>query len=149
MLEKYPERARASISRLPLPNIYHDIMSTNKRITSRKTTTTRGLTPRFLNPFFFLFLDAYCVYARRKILGHCRRRRCCKKLSSVITKRWVAASSLFREGKPAHSSNVFASYSSPCEKEMRYEKWLKTSCIRRLKTFYKLHISLCIFIYFF
>lgn len=47
--------------------------------------------PRFLNPFFFLFLDAYCVYAKRKILGHCRRRRCCKKLSSVITKRWDAA----------------------------------------------------------
>lgn len=80
--------------------------------------------PRFLNPLFFLFLDAYCVYAKRKILGHCRRRRCCKKLSSVITKRWDAA--LFREGKPTHSSRVFASWSFPCEKEMRYGKWLKT-----------------------
>lgn len=50
--------------------------------------------------FFFPLLDAYCVCEKKNLLGHCRRRRCCKKLSPVVTERWAAASLLSREGKP-------------------------------------------------
>lgn len=86
MFEKYLENARASISRLPLPNIYHDIMSGVYKRTyhfSQNNIHTR-ITPGFLNLFFFfLFFDAYC--AGGNTLGHCRRRCCCEKKRTVTS----------------------------------------------------------------
>lgn len=129
MLEKYLESARTSISRLPPPNIYHDIMLGVYKRTyhfSQNNIHPR-IMPRFLSLFFSLIRRILCMREEKsprtlspqallqKTVTSCNRTMSC--CIVIVSRRET-------DTRPAYS--LLDQRLSPCEREMCYEKWLKT-----------------------